>query len=112
MIVCGNIYFRKYFCTLASVRILLFAFPPIKVVNKRPRKHNKIKNERGSFEIYSKIMAFGKPYELRESKSDEILRETYDFLTTYVIPTITYLISGEVNMKYSILLKNYQIYSD
>ena len=31
-------------------------------------------------------MAFGKPYELRESKSDKFLREAYDFLTTYVIP--------------------------
>ena len=31
-------------------------------------------------------MAFGTPYELRESKSDKVLRETYDFLTIYLIP--------------------------
>jgi len=31
-------------------------------------------------------MAFGKPYQLRENKSDKVLREAYDFIATYVIP--------------------------
>lgn len=31
-------------------------------------------------------MAFGKPYQLQESKSDKVLRGAYNLMTTYVIP--------------------------